>query len=118
MVQLVIFKLHEVVEQAGPGLSVVVLSQITTNGQDKIKKHIPSVPGYPSHLRENVMNDYKELQSIVSPGDVSQGNEATSLKSVAHFEKILTAISSQPFLQAKFSVHWTYQVQTEMKIES
>ena len=48
-----------------------------------------------------------------SPEDVFQERAATSLESAAHFEKTLTAISSQPFLRAKSFVRWSYQVQTE-----
>ena len=47
-----------------------------------------------------------------SPEDVFQGRAATSLTAAAHFEKTLTAISSQPFLRAKSFVRWSYQVQT------
>ena len=68
-----------------------------------------SVPGKHKHLRWW----RGELMFMSSPEDVFLERAATSLESAAHFERKLTAISSQPFLQAKSSVRWSCRVQTE-----
>ena len=68
-----------------------------------------SVPGKHKHLRWW----RGELMFMSSPEDVFLERAATSSESAAHFEKTLTAISSQPFLRAKSFVRCSCQVQTE-----
>jgi hypothetical protein len=51
LVGLVVLVLHKVVEQARPGLVVVVHRQVVADGVAEIQKHVPSVPLNSANLR-------------------------------------------------------------------
>jgi hypothetical protein len=52
LVELVVFKLDKVVEEAGPGLCIVVEAEVTAHARHKVEKHVPRVTRYAPHLEK------------------------------------------------------------------